>query len=156
MKVLIVYYSRTFVTKKFAEDIIRLTQWDAEELKDSKDRSGVSGYMVACKDAFLKKTTWLKPTKKDPKKYDLVLIGTPVWAFTMTPAVRTYIRMYRRDFNNVAFFCTMGGRGGEKTFKEMERECKKKPLARLACTQKEVMQNLNEKKLEKFLEKLNI
>ncbi len=156
MKVLVVYYSRTNVTKKVAEYICSKMSCSCEQLVDVKDRSGKVGYIVAGKDAVFGRTTEIKSLTYDPSDFDLVLIGTPVWGFYMAPAVRTYIEKFRGSFPDVAFFCTMGGSGDKRTFFDMEKSIGKKPLHKLACKTEEVMKNQCGKKLDDFIERLNI
>ncbi len=132
MKTLIAYYSRTGNTKQVAETLAEKLDADIDEIKDMKDRSGIVGWLMGGKDAFRENTTEIA-FKKDPKDYDLVVIGTPVWAGTMTPAVRMYLK---NNFKKVAFFCTYGGSEG-KTFAEMQK-ISKKPVATLGLNQREL------------------
>jgi len=147
-KILVVYYSRTGVTKKVGQAIAGALGCEQEEIIDRRDRMGPAGYMGAGRDAMFKRLTEIAPIKKDPSQYNLVIIGTPVWAFTMSAAIRTYLARNRDKFNSVAFFCTEGGSGGRRTFREMEVICGKQPVAVLELTQNEVLRN-------KFSDKLN-
>ena len=165
-KILIVFYSRTGTTKKAVWAILNsLTSFikskkinvDIEEIIDTKDRSGAIGYLFAGKDATLKSLTRIKKSRYNSAKYDLIIIGTPVWAFTMSTPIRTYILQNKAKLNpsaKAAFFCTQGGSGSERTFREMEKVCGKKPVALLELTKKEVMQNLSEKKVRGFVERI--
>jgi flavodoxin len=128
-KVLVVYYSRTGNTKKVAEDVARMLNADIEQLIDKKDRSGAGGYMVAGKDAATEKLTEIEPAKNDPAKYDMVVIGTPVWAWNMTPAVRTYIANNKAAIKKVAFFTSAGGTKPDKIVSKMETLAGKKAIA---------------------------
>ncbi|MFH0839199.1 MAG: hypothetical protein V1893_03330 [Candidatus Omnitrophota bacterium] len=139
MKYVVVFYSRTGVTRKVAHTIAGILKCDCEEIVDTKDRSGVIGYVKSGTDAASKKLTVIKNPQKDPGLYDLVILGTPVWAFTMTPAMRTYIIQHKEKFKLVAFFCTQGGAGGKKTFKDMEALCGKKPIGMLILKTAEVL-----------------
>ncbi|MBL7131440.1 MAG: hypothetical protein ISS45_08590 [Candidatus Omnitrophica bacterium] len=154
MRYLVVFYSRTGFTKKVAETISNELKCDIEEIFDTKNRRGAKGYILACKDAISKKTTTMKETERNPSVYDVLIIGTPVWAFTMTPAIRTYIIENKRSFNRVAFFCTQGGAGAKKTFKDMQDLCGLKPLAVLELTTKEVVNGRYSQKLKKFIPQL--
>ena len=49
---------------------------------------------------------------------DIVFIGTPVWAFTCSPAVRTFLSEMSLQGKKLAFFCASGGSKG-KTFQHM-------------------------------------
>ena len=118
MKILVTYYTRGNNTKKIAETISKNLNADLDEIIDLKDRSRkIIGWLIAGKDAITKKLTKIKYEKK-PEDYDLVIIGTPVWAGTMTPAIRTYLT--NNKLKDIAFFCTYDGQGG-KTFAEMEK-----------------------------------
>ncbi len=151
MKILAVFYSRTGHTKKVAEEIANNLKADIEEIVDKKNRKGVLCYLSGGKDASTKKLTKIKVIKKEPSNYDLVIIGTPIWALAMTPAVRTYIT--NNKFNKVAFFCTQGSSGAEKTFKEME-ELTKKPVAVLSLLTAEVGKEEYKKMVKGFCDRV--
>ncbi|MFH1054641.1 MAG: flavodoxin [Candidatus Altiarchaeota archaeon] len=131
MKALVVYYSRTGLTKKVGEEIAKTLGCDVEEIFDTKDRSGVLGYMIAGRDAMRGKLTKIKETVKDPSQYDLVIIGTPLWAFTVSTPVRTYLTQNKGKFKKTAFYCTEGGSGGAGTLKAMEEASGCKPVSSL-------------------------
>ncbi|MHC5033890.1 MAG: flavodoxin family protein [Planctomycetota bacterium] len=138
-KALVVYYSRTGTTRKVAEAIAGLLQCDIEEVVDTKKRAGALGFIGGGKDAKLKKLTVIEDVRDDPGSYDLVIIGTPVWAWTMSPAIRTYITQQGEKLRRVAFFLTTGGSGIESTFDDLKALCDKEPVAVLGLKQKEVL-----------------
>jgi len=109
-----------------------------EEIIDTKDRTGVSGWLAAGKDATLKRPAVIEPFKADVPAFDLVIIGSPVWAWTVTPAVRTFCQAYGKTARDVAFFCTMGGSGDGGTFHAMKALCGKQALSTLALIDKHV------------------
>jgi flavodoxin len=137
-KILVAYYSRTGNTRAVAQDLAAELGADVEEMVDTKGRRGIFGWLGAGKDASQKKTTVIGPLAKDPAAYDLVILGTPVWAGTMASAVRTYIMQNRDKLKKVAFFCTMGASGQDKTFAAMAELCEKKPLATMSVKAEEV------------------
>lgn len=57
VKSLVVYYSRTGNTRFVAEMIAEKLKADIEELIDKKGRGGSIGFLIAGKDAALKKET---------------------------------------------------------------------------------------------------
>lgn len=145
MRVLVVYYSRTGVTKKVCEavaDIMRkmdeTAEVQVEEIVDTKDRSGVLGYALGGKDAMLKHTTEIEPIEADVASFDLVVIGTPVWAFTCAPAVRAFCEQFADDLDTVAFVATMGGSGDQGAFEALEKYCGAEPLETLALRERDV------------------
>lgn len=152
-KILVVYYSRTGHTKKIAEEISKNLNADIDEIIDLKDRKGMKGYITGGKDAIEKKLTEIR-FSKEPKNYDLVIVGTPNWAKTMPPAVRTYLEK-NKNIKQIAFFCTYGNYLG-KTFQTIE-EVSKKPLATLSIRFKSFSDKaeLNyEEKIKNFCERL--
>lgn len=149
-KTLVTFYSRSGHTKSVGQDIAKALKADIEEIIDLKNRSRmIICLLIAGRDAILKKLTEIK-YKKDPTKYDLVIIGTPVWACTMTPAIRTYLT--KNKFKKVAFFCTSAGQDG-KTIQNME-ELSKKAVTILSLIDRELGESKSKKKLESFCKKL--
>jgi flavodoxin len=127
MKTLVAYYSRTGNTRRLAEEIAKELCCDIDEIRDNEYRSGVIGWFSASRDAFRKFPADIE-FKIDPSEYDLVIVGTPIWSFGITPAVRTYFTRNIEKFNNVAFFLTSGGLGIQGAFKDMEA-LSKNPVA---------------------------
>jgi flavodoxin len=154
MKTLIIYYSRTGFTKKVAEVLQQKLNCDIEEIFDTTDRSGMKGYLLAGRDAMKQKLTTLKETKLSPTDYDLVVIGTPLWAFTMSTPIKTYLNQNKDKFKKVAFFLTSGSTPGTKTFTDMAKEISQTPVATLELRTKEVMDNKIEEKINEFNKKI--
>jgi len=132
MRALLVYYSRTGHTKKIAEEISKELQCDTDEIIDTVNRSGPGGFLTCGRQATKKELTKIEPAKKDPSQYDIVIIGTPVWALTMSSPVRTYIVENKDKLKRVAFFCTLGGIGVESVFHDLEDLSGKKASGTLA------------------------
>ena len=56
----------------------------------------------------------------DPSKYDLIFIGTPVWAWAPAPPIYTFLKRFRFKGKKVAIFaCSEGERG--KTFDRLNK-----------------------------------
>ena len=108
MKTLVVYYSRTGNTKKIGDEIAAALEADVEELKDDVNRGGPVGFVKSGREAKSGTLVNLDPLLHEPSTYDLVVIGTPVWARTMCSPVRTFL--LNNDLGNarVAWFCTVG------------------------------------------------
>ncbi len=150
MKTLVVYYSRSGSTKKIAEEISSKMNCDIEEIIDNKNRKGIIGWLKSGRDARSKNLTTIREMQKDLEKYDLIAIGTPIWAAFMVPAVRTFINENKGKFKNVAFFCTCGSSGDAKAFGDMEDYIGITPLAKLTITRKELIGD-HEDKLKVFI-----
>lgn len=107
MKSLVVYYSRTGNAKFVAETIAAEMGSDIEEIVDLKKREGKLGWMSAGRDATGGRETQIKPTTKVPADYDLIIVGTPVWAWRPSAAIKTYLCKNDLSGKKVALFFTM-------------------------------------------------
>jgi flavodoxin len=110
-RVLVVYYSRTGMTRQVASCLAERLGADVEELVDTKNRSGAIGFVVAGKDAAMKKLVPIEPPKKNPADYDVVILGTPVWANTMASAMRAYLNEFGPTLPACALFATTAKSG---------------------------------------------
>lgn len=136
MRVLVAYYSRSGMTRKACAAIgaaIDATEHEAvvEELVDTAERDGVMGWLGAGRDATFKRSAQIEPVEADVSAFDLVVVGTPVWAFTCTPAVRAFCEQFADELDRVAFVATMGGRGDAGAHRAMEDACGVAPVERL-------------------------
>ena len=152
-KTLVVYYSRTGTTRRVAERTAEMLACDIEEIVDTKDRGGLLGFVVACKDSLLRRPADIKQLEKDPAAYDLLIVGTPIWTRTSCP-VRTYLSRYRESLPEVAFFLTAIGLGIERTFKHMARLCGREPLACLPLKRKQMRKADWSTQVQEFVEQL--
>lgn len=155
-KILVVYYSNSGITEKVGGLLAVALEADQEKLIDKKDRKGMWNYLVAAKDAIMKNETEIETPAQDPSKYDLVIIGTPIWAAKMAPAVRTYINKYKGKFKKVAFFTTSGGTTFDKTIPEMEQISGHTAVLKNGFFEKEVKENSKEmiQKLNEYIDSL--
>ena len=143
MRVLVVHYSRSGNTRKACEAIAASLEAAgaevvSEELVDKTERGGVMGWLGGGRDASRKRPTELEPVSADVGSFDLVVIGTPVWAFTCAPAARTFCQQFADILQRVALVATMGGRGDTGAFEAMEQCCGKPPVATLALIDKAI------------------
>ena len=113
MKTAVVFYSldgncalvAQEIKAQLNADLIRL------ETKDEKRRSGLAKFFWGGSMVFMHKKPPLKPFTFDPSAYDLIIIGTPVWASTPAPPVQTFIAEAGITGKKIALFvCHMGGK----------------------------------------------
>ena len=154
MKILVVYYSRTGTTKNVAEAISGRLNGCIEEIKDNKNREGIINYMLSGWEAARGKTPEIKEINNSPGKFDLVVIGTPVWAASMASPVRTYINKQKKNIKNYALFCTYKGSGADKTFAKMKNELEKEPKATMDIIDKEINNDSYLNKITEFIKKV--
>ena len=151
-KILVVYYSRTGMTKKLALSISDMLGADSEEIIDTKKRAWVVWYIMAGRDAALKRQTTIQTVTKNPSEYDMVCIGTPVWDFTMSAAIRTYLTMYEKQLpTSLIFFCTQASSWAETAIQEMASITGKKPSTTIVFSSKEISRDGYREELKKQL-----
>lgn len=121
MKTLVIYYSLTGNTKLIAETIAKTTNADILELKPQKDINpkGLMKYFWGGKLVMFKEEPALLPFSTNLKTYDLIIFGTPVWASTFAPALRTFFAQNKIVNKKIALFCCHGG-GKGKTLEKMK------------------------------------
>ncbi|MDR0900131.1 MAG: flavodoxin [Methanobrevibacter sp.] len=154
MKILLTYYSRTRVTAGVAKAISQKLNCDVEEIKDTKDRSGAIKYLTSCIDALRETPTVIEPIDKDILEYDLVIVGSPVWAATMANPVLAYLTENKDKFKELAFFCTCSSSGYEKTIAKMEEITGKSGIAKLFMTKTDIDSSFDVK-VDEFIENIN-
>lgn len=151
MKTLVVYYSRTGTTQRLAQQIAERLHADIEKISDTTDRSGAIGYFSAGRDAMQRRMTKIAETTYDPANYDLIILATPVWAWTVTPAMRAYVIKNREKFKKIGLVLTRGNSDVIKIFKEFEEMCGKKVTSKLTLLTKEVIQNTSQDTISEFI-----
>lgn len=152
-KILIVFYSRTGHTRTAANDIAAALGADVEEIAEKQSRKGIIGWLYAGRDAMKKRSAEIAPLQKNPADYDLVIIGSPVWAWTIVPAIRTYFETNKDKIAKYAFFTTSGNTPIEKTVAAAKEIIGKDPIAAADFNEKELRdKNIYDKKLAGFVQ----
>lgn len=115
MKSAIIYYSYTGNTKKVAVELKNyLGQQGSVELIELKPLDETDSFLGQCKRAALRKEADIEDTKFDLLEFDLVCLGTPIWAFGPAPAMNTYLKKCSGLENKiVATFTTYGSGSGK-------------------------------------------
>ena len=138
MKALVVYYTRTGNTRKVAEAIAAACGGDLEEIREvDVRREGLRGWLYAGRDAMRKKTSEIEGARKHASDYDIVFVGSPVWAGNIAPAVRAYLSQADLGGRRLALFCTMGNSQGSALASMRELASSAKVAGELAIPQRE-------------------
>lgn len=121
--VLCIYYSRSGKTKKAMEEIAQALDAELVELHDDVERGGLVGWLRCGMDSMRKTTQPLSPfeTGKRLQDYDLVVLGTPVWAGRCSSVMRTFLKAHGRKLERVAYVVTRGSDGrNEDVYDQMD------------------------------------
>jgi flavodoxin len=123
MKTLIVYYSFEGNCASIAEKIkAALPEADVLRLvpEDEEKKTGLAKYVWGGRQVFLGRRPKLKPWSVDPDAYDLLILGTPVWAWSYSPALASFLQETKIAGKKVALFCCHGG-GPMKTLEKLKK-----------------------------------
>jgi len=93
MKTLIVYYSFSGITERvanmYSKELAKAGEITVQRLKLKTE---ITTFFGQCNAAFMRKRAELEGAPAfDVTGYDLIIIGSPVWAFTPTPAINAYL-----------------------------------------------------------------
>ena len=135
-KALVVYYSRSGTTTRIAQQIASELNADLEHISEDKGRGGALGYLRSAIQARKMRTPDIHVTRHEPSQYDLVVVGTPVWAWSVSAPIRTYLTQNAAKLRSVAFFCTCEATGAERALNQMEAIVGKAPIAMFASDQR--------------------
>ena len=158
--VLVVYYSSTGNTRKVGEAIASALSADAEAIREvnarqARPQSGGLGNAISFVRAGFRaitgRATPIVDSQFDPASYDLLIVGTPVHAGSVSAPVRTYLQRYADRLSKVAFFCTGGDPENRKVFEQMEEICGAKPTAISAFHAPRVEADEHSPQLQEFL-----
>ncbi len=151
MSTLVVFYSRTGTTRKVAETLANDLGSDIEELREATDRRGIRGYVRSLLDATFSRWVPIDAPGCDPTRYDLVVVGTPVWGASISAPVRSFLASHAGRLPKVAFFVTEGGRGERRVFQQMAEVAAVHPVATLSLLQSDVDHGTASGALESFV-----
>ena len=125
MKILIMYYSYSGNTRSVAGMLREVLNCDVAEIEPIDPYTGDSEAVTEQGKAEV--TNGFRPRIKAPEiafsEYDVIVLGTPVWWYTIAPAMRTAITSFNWAGKIVYPFITHGGWAGT-TLKDMKNHCR--------------------------------
>jgi menaquinone-dependent protoporphyrinogen IX oxidase len=137
-RTLVVFHSRSGRTRRIGRMIAARLKADVEEIAFTGPAHQAPGYASCAVRALMGCTARVKPARHDPAQYDLVVIGTPVWCWSLPAPVRGWLKAHPLGPARAAFFCTMGGSGAARVFAQLRQAGGKRPRAVLALTEAQV------------------
>ena len=126
MKILVVYYSYSGITRRLAEDIALITGGGLREIKPQKPYS--FSYNTAVKKAREEIERGYYPPliqgTESVEDADIIFIGSPNWLKTFAPPVLSFLKAVDLDGKTIIPFCTHGGGGFGRMIEDYKNECK--------------------------------
>lgn len=140
-RVLVVFFSRTGVTKHLAEAIARAEHADIEELREARSRRGPFGWLRCGYDGTYRRSAVTLPLQHDLREYDLVFVGSPTWNKSLSSPVRGFLQRHAGELKEAAVFATCAGQGADVVLEQMARLLRRAPLARLPLLERDARRN---------------
>lgn len=129
MRAVIVYYSYSGNTKKVALELKSyLEKQGSAELIELKPKDETNSFLGQCGRAMFRKEADIEDARFDLSGFDLVCLGTPVWAFGPVPAMNAYLKKcFGVENKTVVTFTTYGsGTGNSRCLRIMQKAMRKK------------------------------
>lgn len=120
LETLVVYFSLTGSTEFAAKKIAEQLNADLCEVVDKKHKKGKLIYLKGGAASVREKLTKIE-VSQSIEGYDFIVVGSPVWAGKITPAIRTFLSLNDFSQKKGAFFITLGGDKPEKTLENMRK-----------------------------------
>lgn len=155
-RILVAYFSHSGYTRKVAERIARELGAELSAIEETTPGSGIFWYLRAAWEAMRERDAAIAGPVPELGEFDLVVIGSPVWAAHLSSPVRAFAHQHGSRIRRVAFFSTMGGRGAAQAFADLERLVGRAPVATLALTDAEIDSGAADAKIERFAESLHL
>lgn len=126
MNSLVVFYSFEGHTRFVADIIAEQLNCDTFELKPVKDipNEGFLKFFLGGMNAIFRKKPKLRKPVPDLNKYDMILIGTPVWASSFAPSINTFLSDSNLNSKKVSFFLCYAGENCDKCVEKLSKALK--------------------------------
>lgn len=131
MKALVVYYSLTGHTGQVAQAVAKALGCESEAIREPRPRKPGLGYARCGMEATLRLKPRILPLQHDLNQYDTIIVGTPVWGWSMSSPVRSFLTCYQGQLKRVAFFWTSGGPMDDALVRKLEQACGRQAAASL-------------------------
>ncbi len=155
MKTSIIYYSYSGITRGIAEKIQKACGGDLIEVTSKEHYSKLTAYTLGSYRAMKMECDPIEPETIDVSPSDLIVIGTPVWAFKATPAINAAIAALKGcNGKKAVIFATCGG-SAKDTLPIMKKALEAKGVTvvgQFVLTQKEVE---DEQKTKVLIDSIN-
>ncbi len=147
---LVVYYSRTGHTATLAKALAEQLGADLEPIREARSRSGWLEFWRSGRESWLGILPQVEPQQHDPARYDVVVLGSPVWASRPSTPVRAWLAANRDKLETIACFVTFNGSGAKRTLARMDEAAGRPAVATFAASAREVNRGRWKEAMERF------
>jgi flavodoxin len=156
MKTSIIYYSYSGITRGIAEKIQKACGGDLIEVKSKEHYSKLTAYTLGAYRAMKEECDPIEPETIDVSLSDLIVIGTPVWAFKATPAINAAIAAMKGCNGKKAVIFATCGSSAKDTLPIMKKALEAKGvtvIGQIVLTQKDIG---DEQKIKVLIESISM
>ncbi|MGP8231866.1 MAG: flavodoxin family protein [Methylovirgula sp.] len=148
-KILVAYFSRLGTTEELAHQLAARLGAEIDTIRlPSSPYAGIVGYWRGIWHALrhrLPDIAW----QRDPAGYALLVVGSPVWAGSLSAPVRAYLTRFDGHIGPIAAFWVSGsGRAYPALAREIEDITGHVPLATTSFGRREVLDGATSDKLD--------
>ena len=156
MKTLVLYFSIDGHTEKVAELISKKINADVEKIiLRRKLPEGFFKYLIGGFWAISGKKPSIEPLKADLKSYDIIFLGTPVWATTYCPVFNSIFERYEIKGKKIAIFVTYASMEGNSARNLLMRlESNNEIIGTIGISEREIKKGKFEDKIFGWLGKI--
>ena len=151
-KKLVAYFSASGVTKKVAEMISEVSEYELYEIKPKQAYTNAD---LNWMDKNSRSSVEMKDKKFRPEiitkdiemsDYDEIILGFPIWWYVAPAIINTFLEVYDFSGKKITLFATSGGSGFGNTVSEL------KPSAPNAdIVEGKLLNNANKQEIENWL-----
>jgi flavodoxin len=153
-KALIIFYSKTGNTRRIAKAIAALSNWPTAEIRDLSSRRGAWGNLRCVIESIFGIKPRIEFDAPVLSSFDLIIIGTPVWAGHIASPIRSFLAMHQQSLPRVAFFCTCGSTQPGTVFDQLSEASGKTPISTMAISDNDLKAGAYQSKLSEFVNAL--
>ncbi|MBE6493979.1 MAG: hypothetical protein E7Z84_05160, partial [Methanosphaera stadtmanae] len=121
MRSIVIFYSHSGNTYTVAKEIKHALNSHFREIIDYTSNRSVFEYIFPT----IFDSASIEPYKIDIDYYDTIIIGTPVWFGSLTPAIKKFIDNMDFKNKNIILFNTMKSKGGHLAMKRLVKHVQK-------------------------------
>ena len=150
-RILVAFYSHTKHTRQQGEALAERLAADLEQIVPARPFRWPANLWRAGRMAFTGETQSLEPPRHDPGDFDVVVVGTPVWAWHVAPPVRSWLQQHRAQLPPLACFATYGGVGAAKVVKDIAEASGQQPFADVLISHRDEARGRDRVKIDRFV-----
>ncbi len=150
--VLVVFFTRTGNSERLADEISIKLHGDIDEIKSEFKYLGISGFIRAGYRSVTKKIDQIE-FQKDPSKYKIVVLVSPIWASNIPPAIRSYINKNKESLKNYGLIINGAMKENKKAYENF-KELLGNPVSEYVADNSNIDYEICQKDLEDFADKI--